>query len=150
MSKTQEQIAREWAETILNEDDRAPDSTLRIVAEMVIRNTGLLTMKDIEWRNSDHYLAGATLTHADGLTEDVVMFWPDIEMPEEYIVTSKGFEPERCHNLTPNGKRYTVVEESESLGALRARVRDLEERVVVLETELAAVNASRDVNGVGL
>ena len=36
------------------------------------------------------------------------------------------------------------------LDVLRARVRDLEEQVVVLETELAAINASRDVNGVGL
>ena len=59
-------------------------------------------MADTEWDHEKHHLGGATLT--DG--EEVVMVLPYRE--ESYIVTDQGVK--RCDMLTPNMKRYELME----------------------------------------
>ncbi|MDK8794205.1 hypothetical protein QP968_00565 [Corynebacterium sp. MSK041] len=105
----QEKLAREWAEKNYPEFVKAAEGTLaadlfekaKAAAEYILEHTALETMEGVEWDDEKHHLAGATTPRGD-----VVMMWPDEDAGD--IVTSRSAW--RRDQLTPNGKRYKLVE----------------------------------------
>ena len=92
-----QRLARKWVQKTNPKGDR---ETLAAI-EQILATTDPLTMADVEWRDEEHHLAGAT-TH-DG--EEVAMIWPQTAT---YIATNKGSR--RRDQLTPNGKKYELRE----------------------------------------
>lgn len=98
MTNTETQrLARQWVQKARPKGDR---ETLAAM-EHIMATTEPLTMADVEWRDEEHHMAGAT-TH-DG--EEVAMIWPQTAV---YLATTKGTW--RRDQLTPNGKRYELRE----------------------------------------
>lgn len=110
MSKTQEQIAREWAENRMSIKGFVDNPTLEAVAEVVMRHTKPVTMRDVVWDPKIHRGLGAT----DGYGNEWVMLkWNEAE---RIVCVTPGLE--KVHNiarfnLTPNRKRYELVEETD-------------------------------------
>ena len=108
----QEKLAREWAEKNYPEWVKVAEGTLaadllekaRAAAEYILAHTTPETMEGVEWDDEKHHLAGATTPRGD-----VVMMWPDEDAGD--IVTSRSSW--RREQLTPNGKRYKLVEVTE-------------------------------------
>lgn len=105
----QEKLAREWAEKNYPELVEVAEGTLaadllekaKAAAEYILAHTTPETMEGVEWDDEKHYLAGATTPRGD-----VVMMWPDEDAGD--IVTSRSAW--RRYQLTPNGRRYKLVE----------------------------------------
>ena len=117
MSKTQEQIARKWAENRMSAKHLTINPTLEAVAEVVLRNTKPETMRDVEWDPKIHRGLGATDDHGD---EWVMLEWNGAER----IVCATP-DLEKVHNidrlnLIQNGKRYELVEETDRPKVLKS------------------------------
>lgn len=111
MSKTQEQIARKWAENHIAINGFTDNPVLEAVAEVVLRNTKPETMRDVEWDPEKHRGLGATDDHGD---EWVMLEWNGAER----IVCATP-DLEKVHNidrlnLIQNGKRYGFTAEEEA------------------------------------
>lgn len=111
MSKTQEQIAREWAENRLSAKHLTINPTLEAVAEVVLQNTQPPTMRDILWDPKQHRGLGATDNYGN---EWVMLKWNGAEK-----ITCVTPDLEKVHNiarfnLTPSGKRYGFTAEGEA------------------------------------
>lgn len=110
MSKTQEQIAREWAENRMSIKSFTDNPVPEAVAEVVMRNTKPETMRDVAWDPGRHRGLGST----DGYGNEWVMLkWNGAER----IVCATP-DLEKVHSiarfsLTPNGKRYGFTAEGE-------------------------------------
>ncbi|OFU54866.1 hypothetical protein HMPREF3120_05450 [Corynebacterium sp. HMSC11D10] len=107
-----EKLARQWAESrnpnSLSEDARA-------AREYILATTTKPTMADVEW-DDKHFLAGATLDTEESAEEMVMCgFTRDGEI---YVVEPNPGRGKRGYwpmpgDLTPNGKRYELVEVTE-------------------------------------
>lgn len=101
---SQEQLAREWAETFkaleVNKECRA-------AVEFILANTKPPTMEDVEWDAREH--RGLGTVGEDG-TEWVMLHM----MPNDWIACISSDLRKYRHLkpewLTPNGKRYKIVE----------------------------------------
>ena len=103
-----EKLAREWARTILDVVDQNPtkfNEKARAAADYILENTTPQPMADVEWDDEKHHLAGATTSKGGS----VVMFWHD-DVETGNIITDWGEWPRDL--LTPNGKRYRLVEDT--------------------------------------
>lgn len=95
---------RQWAENF--KADSLYGSTmdeLVAAADHILATTTPPTMADIEWDDDKHYLAGAT-TPDD---TDCVMIWSDLDLSGDIVCDDSAWRPDQ---LTPNGKRYKLVE----------------------------------------
>ena len=106
MSNNRERLAREWATSTLPRGDA---KTLAAI-EHILATTTEPTMADVDWDDEKHYLAGAV--DADG--HEVVMFGTFMGTIRVCDVSevNNEFAPvlENPGTLTPNGKRYELVE----------------------------------------
>lgn len=129
----QEKLAREWAGRYLTWNTREDSPELYAAAELVLAHTAPLTMAEIGWKTSEHYLAGAV--DLDG--SEVVMLGLEggnirvCDVDDMHLDYMQVLE---CpSNLTPNGKRYELreitVSQDEKVGA------DQPEHPKVLRTE---------------
>lgn len=112
MSNERERLAREWAEGVVAMPSGHHDEGEIAAAEHVMATTTEPTMTDVEW-NDKHFLAGATINEGDSAIEMVMCgFTRDGEI---YVVEpnpgcgKRGYWP-MPGELTPNGKRYELVE----------------------------------------
>lgn len=110
MSNERERLAREWAERIMSTTLEMIDPVQRAAAEHILATTTEPTMADVKWDAETHYLAGAV----DGDGHEVVMFGTFMGTIRVCDVdeVNEDFAPmlENTGNLTPNGKRYELVE----------------------------------------
>lgn len=123
MSKTQEQIARAWAENRMSAKHLTINPTLEAVAEVILQNTQPPTMREIVWDPKKHRGAAAT----DGYGNEWVMLkWNGAE---KIICATPDLE--KVHNiarfnLTPNGKRYKFAAEGETTRKILKTTKDYE------------------------
>lgn len=105
-----DQLARKWAEQV---DPRYPVSALEEAArDYILSHIPALTMAG-RWDNKTHFLAGATY----GITQEpMVMIGPNIDDFSIDCVAPARNSGYRVpdHLLTPNGKRYKLVEDTET------------------------------------
>ena len=124
MSKTQEQIAREWAENRMSIKSFTNNPTLEAVAEVVMLHTKPETMRDVVWDPKKHRGLGAT----DGYGNEWVMLkWNGAER-----IVCVTPDLEKVHsiarfNLTPNGKRYGFTAEEEGEHEVLETIEDYEQ-----------------------
>lgn len=110
MSNERERLARQWAENF--KADILYDATmdeLAAASEHILATTTPLTMADVEWDDKKHFLAGATHKETNA---PLVMIGPAMrDKTTDCVALSLncGYQVEN-HNLTPNGKRYELVE----------------------------------------
>lgn len=107
MSNERERLAREWATSTLPRGDA---KTLAAI-EHILATTTEPTMDEVEWEDEKHFLAGAVY-EVEGSTCPVVMVGETRDGCEIYSVDldeHTGFWPMHG-DLTPNGKRYKLVE----------------------------------------
>lgn len=112
----QEKLARQWAEKKLEEETKNPGSHLEeavAAAEYILEHTTPETMADVEWDDEKHYLAGATLKGAYSLSSVVVMHFARNDGAIDYTTLGGTHGWAVRKDLTPNGKRYKLVEVSE-------------------------------------
>lgn len=105
-SRSQEYLARQWAEE--TRDNFMSSSELEeAAAKYILEHTAPPTMADVEWDDEKHYLAGAT----DGDGDAVVMCGENADGEINVIVSwdHHTFSTPK-DQLTPNGKRYRMVE----------------------------------------
>ena len=115
MSNDTARLARQWAHRkqaqakqhledagyFIREDTQAA------IEHILATTTDPLTMADVEWDDEKHYLAGAT---SELTSNEVVMLGPRAGMIDCFrIETGKTISTTR-NALTPNGKRYELVE----------------------------------------
>ena len=105
-----EKLARQWAESrnpnSLSEDARAARA-------YILDHTTPQSMADVEWDAEKHVLAGATLLTDNDEQVDVVMLAKDVSIIDYTTLDGKrGYE--HCSYFTPNGKKYELVEVTES------------------------------------
>lgn len=102
MNNNTERLAREWAEYIKSETSLIRTQEVHAAAEYILATTTPPTMADVEWDDEKHRLAGATTPTG----RDLVMMW-NKESPDQIVTEVGAWEREL---LTPNGKRYKLVE----------------------------------------
>lgn len=116
MSNEREKLAREWAKDCQGEGKLpAYGIAAQAAAEHIMATTTEPTMADVEW-DDKHFLAGATLDTEESAEEMVMCgFTRDGEI---YVVQPNPGRGKRGYwtmpgDLTPNGKKYELVEVGE-------------------------------------
>lgn len=113
MSNERERLARQWAESKLAMPTGHLDADVIAAAEHILATTTEPTMADVEWDGDKHFLAGATLDTEESAEEMVMCgFTRDGEI---YVVEPNPGRGKRGYwpmpgDLTPNGKKYELVE----------------------------------------
>lgn len=114
----QEKLARQWAEEYQNDWPKFTPGTraaelvekAKAAAEYILEHTSPPTMTDVDWDDEKHYLRHGKvimLSQAAVTGNILVIFYEDGERNLVYAI------PEY---LTPNGKRYKLVEATVSSG----------------------------------
>ena len=104
MSNERERLAREWAEDCQGEGKLpAYGIAAQAAAEHILATTTPPTMQGVQWEHEKHHLAGATTPAG----HDAVMMWHDVDETGHIITDLGEWRPDQ---LTPNGKRYELVE----------------------------------------
>ena len=102
-TNNRETLARQWAKKTTPKGDR---ETLAAI-EHILATTTRPTMADAEWDQEKHYLAGADYDHGDPCVMIRSKFGGDIWAIDPSLQAMFFFP---AHELTPNGKRYELVE----------------------------------------
>lgn len=101
----QEKLARQWAERVMTTTLERIDPVQRAAAEYILDTVPPATMADVEWNDEKHLGAGATDTNG--------RVWVMSQDDGGYI-NCIGLDMRTCgapaEDLTPNGKRYELVE----------------------------------------
>lgn len=104
-----ERLARQWARETLDNSAPIPSMMATQAAARHILATTTPTMADIEWDDSEHTFAGATVMLTDGQTE-VVMLSESDDMFIDFALLDGRVGDEYKDRLTPNGKKYALHE----------------------------------------
>ena len=109
MSNERERLAREWATSTLPKGDAKTMAAI----EHILATTTEPTMADEDWNGDKHFLAGATINEGDSAKEMVMC--GVTRDGEIYVVEPNTGRGKRGYwpmpgDLTPNGKRYELVE----------------------------------------
>ena len=111
MSNEKEKLARQWAEHAKTLKVSSPEVVA--ASEYILATTTPPSMADVEWDGDKHFLAGATLDTEESAEEMVMCgFTRDGEI---YVVEPNPGRGKRGYwpmpgDLTPNGKKYELVE----------------------------------------
>lgn len=122
MTGRDERLARQWAQETLDNSAPIPSVMATQAAARHIMATTTPTMADIEWDDSEHTFAGATVVLAGGPTE-VVMLSESDDMLIDFALLDGRVGDEYKDRLTPNGKRYGIHE----IGEHPETLKDVEE-----------------------
>lgn len=103
-------LARKWALEVRWNENISPGCINKdklAAADFVLEHTTPETMADVEWDDKEHYLAGATCGIGD--TECVML------APMDGMIANAELGADRLSltspgALTPNGKRYKMME----------------------------------------
>lgn len=114
MSNT-EQLARDWATEALQHEERAQnydDKFLtkeeKAAAKFILERTEPQTMAEVEWDTVKHTLTGAVDIDGD---EVAMLHKPSDGIIYAWWPRTQGVITYHPNDLTPNGKRYKLVEE---------------------------------------
>ena len=108
MTGRDERLARQWAKETLDNSAPIPSEMATQAAARHIMATTTPTMADIEWDDSEHTFAGATVM-LGGPTE-VVMLSESDDMFIDFALLDGRVGDEYKDRLTPNGKKYALHE----------------------------------------
>lgn len=118
MTGRDERLARQWAQETLDNSAPIPSEMATQAAARHIMATTTPTMADIEWVDSEHTLAGATVMLDWGPTEVVMLSERDYEFID-FALPDGRVGTKSKDRLTPNGKRYGIHEIGEHPETLR-------------------------------
>lgn len=112
MSNERERLALEWAERIKSVPREYHDEMYHAVADIVLAHIKPPTMADVEWDHDKYYLAGATdangfevIMHSWDGSEEIATIRPGDDAHDGFHLAA---------DLTPNGKKYQLVEATAS------------------------------------
>lgn len=100
----QERLALQWAEQVKSKPAVFCSQDALAAAEHILATTTPPTMADVEWNDEEHHLAGATTPEGN---EVVMIHYNSLT---GRVATVDGYALDSA--LTPNGKRYELVEVS--------------------------------------
>lgn len=106
MSNERKRLAREWAESV---NPKMPNEYVCAARDHILATTTPPPMDEVEWDTEKHVLAGATLLTNNDEQVDVVMLAKDVSLIE-YATLGGEYGYEHYSYFTPNGKRYELVE----------------------------------------
>lgn len=116
--KTREQLAREWAEGFSRDVTSVTHEHVQAAIEFILKATKPQTMADVAWAwNSEkHFLLGVTDGYEDLVALDMqrLVEGDPMELLVCDIDGSDGVSRRDPAELTPNGKRYRLVEETDN------------------------------------
>lgn len=110
MTIQEEMLPRKWAEMVMYAPEEHSKAE-KAAAEFILSTTeNLPTMEDVEWNHDKHYLSGAI----DSEGNEVIMLGEelgnirtlDVDMMDSELIAVL----ESPASLTPNGKKYKMVE----------------------------------------
>lgn len=107
MTNNDKTIALKWANAVLDDlDHYAPIE--HAAARHIIKTTPSPTMAELDWKDNEHTLAGATLDIGDGPENVIMTAHSGVYI---FYVTKDG-KPDYDYSrfFTPNGKRYELHE----------------------------------------
>lgn len=122
--KTREQLAREWAEGFSRDVTSVTHEHVQAAIDFILESTQSQTMADVAWAwNSEkHFLLGVTDGYEDLVALDMQRLVDDdpVELLVCDIDGSDGVSRRDPAELTPNGKRYRLVEETDNPKVLKS------------------------------
>ena len=98
-----EKLAREWAMTAHPKGDMR----VRAAMEYILATTKPPTMAEIEWETGEHYMSGVTSAVGD---RERIMLAEEKDMIVTATLGGEHLVRISPDMLTPNGKRYKIVE----------------------------------------
>ena len=104
----QKKLARQWAESRGQFENRSERE--RAAAEFILANTKSETMMGREWVHSEHHMAGADW---EGYIPVVMIDPASGRSTYVFTVEEEDVHEAADKDLTPNGKRYKLVEVTE-------------------------------------
>lgn len=121
--KTREQLAREWAEGFSRDVTSVTYEHVQAAIDFILESTEPQTMADVAWAwNSEkHFLLGVTDGHEDLVALDMqrLVEGDPVELLVCDIDGSDGVSRRDPAEITPNGKRYRLVEETDNPKVLK-------------------------------
>ena len=107
MTNNDKKLALDWANTVLADLGHYSNAE-HAAARRIIATTPALTMDELEWKDSEHTLAGATLDIGNG-PQNVTMA---ARIGTSIFYITEDGEPDYKHArfFTPNGKHYELHE----------------------------------------
>lgn len=122
--KTREQLAREWAERFSRDVTPVTHEHVQAAIAFILESTKPQTMADVAWAwNSEkHFLLGVTDGYEDLVALDMqrLVEGDPVELLVCDIDGSDGVSRRDPAEITPNGKRYRLVEETNNLKVLKS------------------------------
>lgn len=122
--KTREQLAREWAEKFSRDATSVTHEHAQAAIAFILEATKPQTMADVvgAWNSEKHFLLGVTDGYEDLVALDMqrLVEGDPVELLACDIDGSDGVSRRDPVELTPNGKRYRLVEETDNPKVLKS------------------------------
>lgn len=114
--KTREQLAREWAEGFTRDVTSVTHEHVQAAIAFILEATKPQTMADVAWNSEKHFLLGVTDGYEDlvALDKQRLVEGDPVELLVCDIDGSDGISRRDPVELTPNGKRFRLVEETDN------------------------------------
>lgn len=122
MKKTREQLAREWAEGFTRDVTSVTHEHVQAAIAFILESTKPQTMVDVAWNSEKHFLLGVTDGYENlvALDKQRLVEGDPVELLVCDIDGSDGVSRRDPVELTPNGKRYELVEETDRPKVLKS------------------------------
>lgn len=120
--KTREQLAREWAEGFTLDVTSVTHEHVQAAIAFILEATKSQTMADVSWNSEKHFLLGVTDGYEDLVALDMqrLVEGDPVELLVCDIDGSDGVSRRDPAEITPNGKRYRLVEETDNPKVLKS------------------------------
>lgn len=120
--KTRGQLAREWAEGFSLDVTSVTHEHVQAAIAFILEGTKPQTMADVAWNSEKHFLLGVTDGYEDLVALDMqrLVEGDPVELLVCDIDGSDGVSRRDPAEITPNGKRYRLVEETDNPKVLKS------------------------------